>query len=735
MKGPPPDVRGCFRFGPFEADGHTGELRKFGVRVKLQSQPFTLLVALLEAPGELLTREDLCRLIWGSETVVDFDRSLSTAINKVRDALGDSADNPRYIETLARRGYRFIAPVQVVDRADRPSAEEPSQPAPEPPPAAPVPVTAEHDFRPAPVPAKSWRTPAVWVALAIFALAAVYASATWLVSGSRGNPVAIRKVTSSSRIYPGDIGLERFAGVVTDGVRVFYSEVRDQRIVLVQTAIGVGEPQRIDLPPEIQRPAPADISADGSRLLVRGVTWSELEQQLWTVPSTGGTARKIPGAVGHDGAWTRSGDAVIVASGRDLTLVPVGSGTPRKLASLPGRAYWIRYSPEGSHLRFTILDPRTRLGSIWEVAADGSGLRRLPLSSAAGESQCCGNWTPDGRYFVYQSSTRDATNIAAVRESQSWWSGSPRPVPVTAGPLQYLTPVPVQNAGTILAIGAQTRQELLRFDSKTNQLVRFLPQLSGALRAELSRDGKLVAWVNQSDGSLWRSNTDGSRGVQLTSKPLQIRGIRWSPDSSKVAFMAREPGQPWRIHIASADGSGVRLLHNEEGNQADPEWSPDGGSMAYGRPPNYMSDDNTAKAIYVVNLKTNHVARLAGSDGYFSPRWSPDGRYIAAMPLDQRRLVVFDRSSGARTDIAVRSVHNPKWTPDSRYLYFQAFLEDEKPVCRVSLDTREVELVTDFRNINPGDTVDFYGLAPGNLPVVSMRFFTADIFAIHHQGL
>jgi DNA-binding winged helix-turn-helix (wHTH) protein len=106
MSDPPP-----VRFGAFELDLRTGELRKHGIR-KIQDQPFQVLQALVERPGELVTREELQRRSWGEDTFVDFDQSLNRAVNKVREALGDSAENPRYIETLARRGYRFIAPVE-----------------------------------------------------------------------------------------------------------------------------------------------------------------------------------------------------------------------------------------------------------------------------------------------------------------------------------------------------------------------------------------------------------------------------------------------------------------------------------------------------------------------------------------------------------------------------------------------------------------------------------------------
>ena len=116
MPVPPPDSR-IIRFGVFELDPKAGELRKNGIRLRLQGQPFQILLLLVERSGEVVTREELQQKLWPSDTFVDFDHSLNTAINKVREALGDSASNPRFVETLARRGYRFIAPVQAENSA------------------------------------------------------------------------------------------------------------------------------------------------------------------------------------------------------------------------------------------------------------------------------------------------------------------------------------------------------------------------------------------------------------------------------------------------------------------------------------------------------------------------------------------------------------------------------------------------------------------------------------------
>jgi cholera toxin transcriptional activator len=120
MTAPQPARR--YRFGVFEADAATGELRRQGVRVKLNAQPFQVLFMLLERPGELLTREEISQALWPDGTFVDYEHGVNSAVNRIREALGDPASNPRFVETLARRGYRFVAPVERVDLGEVPSS-------------------------------------------------------------------------------------------------------------------------------------------------------------------------------------------------------------------------------------------------------------------------------------------------------------------------------------------------------------------------------------------------------------------------------------------------------------------------------------------------------------------------------------------------------------------------------------------------------------------------------------
>jgi len=130
-----------YRFGPFEADERTGELRRQGRRLPVPSQPLQVLLLLLSRPGGLVTRAELQQAIWPEGTFVDFDHSLNTAINKIRDALGDSAASPKFVETLAKRGYRFIAPVEVIDAAAGPQTSGTTAPPP-----APTPPAAGESF-------------------------------------------------------------------------------------------------------------------------------------------------------------------------------------------------------------------------------------------------------------------------------------------------------------------------------------------------------------------------------------------------------------------------------------------------------------------------------------------------------------------------------------------------------------------------------------------------------------
>lgn len=716
-----PTQWGRIRFGVFETDLRAGELRKCGIRIKLQSQPFKLLAILLSHPGEIVTREELQQQIWGSETVVNFDHSLGTAVNKVREALGDSAEHPHYIETLAKRGYRFIAPVELLDFADSSARTKTVL--------APV-VTAGPSEA-------AVRERGRFRFNAIFRRAAVLvAVAAILISGIRlwesmgaGRPTLLpfTQVTASDSIFPGDVGVERFPALLTDGSRIYFSRIEDGKVALAYATISGGDAHSLVTPPEIGAPRLADISPDGSKLLVFGEIFSELERSIWVVPSAGGAARKIVSGLGHDGTWMPDGNTVLYASGRDILITPRDGQVARVLTSVPGRAFWLRCAPDGSRVRFTVIDSATRATSLWEFTFADKKLRPLLKGWSNRSSECCGNWTPDGKYFVFQSNRAEGSNIWILPEKS--WFGAPSPTQLTAGPLNFIGPVPARHGSQILFTGAHKRSQLRRYDAGTRQFVPYLRQISMAGRTEFSRDGSRVAWISTSDGGLWQGDLDGSQRLQLTSRPMRVFMMRWSPDARSIAFMGKEPGKTWKIYLVSTDGGQPQIIADEARSQADPDWSPDGKMIVYGRSSEYMAEESTPKSIQMVDLATRQVSPVPGSEGLFSPRWSRDGRYLVAMPLDQRKLMLFDLDAKKWTELASGSFNNPVWSKDGKYLYYQSY-DEGAPIRRIRVDNGRVDEIADFRDLPPDTTVGYWGITSEDAPFVSFHFLTADIYSV-----
>jgi Tol biopolymer transport system component len=248
-------------------------------------------------------------------------------------------------------------------------------------------------------------------------------------------------------------------------------------------------------------------------------------------------------------------------------------------------------------------------------------------------------------------------------------------------------------------------------------------------RTEFSRDGTRVAWISTSDGSLWQSRLDGSQRLQLTARPMRVFMMRWSPDSRSIAFMGKEPDKTWKIYSISTEGGQPQIVSEESRSQADPDWSPDGKLIVFGRSSEFMAEDSTPKSIQIVDLATRRVSTVTGSDGFFSPRWSPDGRYLVAMPLDQRKLMIFDMAARKWSELASGTFNNPVWSKDGKYIYYQSY-DEGNPICRIQVAGGRVEEITDFRDLQPGATVGYWGIGLEDAPIVSFHFLTADIYSV-----
>jgi len=699
------------QFGLFEADLQAGELHRSGIRIRLQGQPFKLLAVLLEHPGEVVSREMLQHQLWGADTTVDFDHSLGIAVNKLREALGDHAENPRFVETLAKRGYRFIAPVNKVEPPGALSSAESSL-------AHPVALLREGKD-----------TPWIWMAAALACICLGLGLVLLLRTPSRV-PYRVVQVTYSGHLLTNDPEVESFSSSASDGTRLYFSLVDSASPSLAVALAANGEISHLRLPSEIGAPLIGSLSPDGSKLLVHSHLQADPEQPIWIVPTLSGDARRVPGMMAHDATWMPDGRALLVAKGNELIIVGADGSDPHKLVTTQGLAFWLRWSPDGRRLSFTLRDPRRQTTELWEVAADGSNPHPLLPGWSQPASECCGSWTADGMNFVFQSEHNGHKDIWALPK-RIWPLKEGKPRQITNGPLDYEAPSTSPGSHRINFIGADGQIELLHVLPKSSAFVPLDHNLSVAALAEYSPDGQWVAWLNASDSSLWRSKADGSERIELTTPPLRIFSMKWSPDNKRLALMAEEPGKPWKIYLLDAEGGKPTPLLNEDRNEADPDWSAGGQTIVFGRLPDRM-DSSQPKAIYSLNLQTHIVTEIPGSAGLFSPRLSPDGHYIAAMRLDQRALLLFDRSNGKWTTLTTHGVGDPTWSHDGRYLFFQDYLEEGKPIYRMDVPAGTAELEATIDNLRPIAATDFrlIGLAPGDLPLVSAHTSTVNLYSV-----
>jgi Tol biopolymer transport system component len=256
--------------------------------------------------------------------------------------------------------------------------------------------------------------------------------------------------------------------------------------------------------------------------------------------------------------------------------------------------------------------------------------------------------------------------------------------------------------------------------------------LNSAALVAYSPDSQWVAWLNTSDGSLWRSRADGSQRIELTTPPLRIFSMRWSPDDKRLALMAEEPGKPWKLYLLDAEGGKPVPLLNEERNEADPNWSADGKTLVFGRLPDRMDSERQPKAIYLIDMESRKVTEVPGSTGLFSPRLSPDGRSIIAIRLDQHLLMLFDRATERWTTLTTHGVGDPFWSHDGKFVYFQDFLETGKPIYRAAVPGGRVEPVATIADLRPITVTDYrlIGLAPGDLPMVSAHTSTVNLYKV-----
>jgi serine/threonine protein kinase/Tol biopolymer transport system component len=513
--------------------------------------------------------------------------------------------------------------------------------------------------------------------------------------------------------------------VLTDGPRLYVQESVHGRFVVAQVSASGGDTVTMPLP--FPNTALDNLSPDKSELVVGSFTGSEIDQPLYAVPTLGGSPRRLSHLPGEDAVWMSNGD-LLVARGVELTVVG-HDGSSRTLVTFTSpdsSAYWLRWSPDHKVLRFT--QARLESSLLGEISADGKTYRRLLENWHPGDDLSSGNWTPDGKVFVFQTQHNwGRADLWAIREKADFFHKvNPEPVQLTSGPLNFYSPQPSTDGKKIYAIGEQPRAELVRYDAKTGQ---FLPYLGGisASHVAISPDGKWVSYVSYPESDLWRCRIDGSDKLQLTSKPLAVLLSAWSPDGTTIAVSGSEPGTPVRLYLVAVEGGALRELQATKHNAASVSWFRDGKSILFND--QHYPGASTAR---FVDLKTLTTTAVPNSDNLIHPILSPDGAYIAATTLDGDKLLLFDFAAQKWSELAKTAIGYFTWSSDSKFVYFDNGFNPDQAVFRVHISDHELEQVAnlkDFRRVvMPWDT--WFGLTPDGSPLLMRDIGTQEVYAL-----
>ncbi len=581
------NVRERVRFGPFVADVHTHELWKEGVRIRLIGQPFEILSVLLSKPGKLVTREELRSRLWPADTFVDFNHGLNAAMNKLREALCDSAENPRYIETLPRRGYRFIANVEQVDSSDNLAPATLRQPSshrfqttladiqlPEPDTTALINnFSSETNVEQS----TAFRGYRVWLrVLAFLALGSVlFVFAIWFVTRQSRSPRVARNPVNPPVALTDLADPTSDPAFSPDGTRVAF---RRQGYTPANSGIFVktiSNQQVVQLTKTSADCCPA-WAPDGKTIAFS--RFSNSDHEIYVVGANGGGLRKLY----TTSAGPRHGELDWSPDGNYLAFVgesPEGTSsifllskdsTARRITEPTplNRDWGPTFSPDGQSLAFVRTHETGLPENIMEMPAAG-GESRIVVSFYNGILGPPA-WTRDGQYIVFASGggLLRALVFGGDRITRIDEAGSAVMHPATARNGHGLAYQAVSEAFSVWELnlnhGNPISHGLIVSESGRNE------------GAQISPDGKKIAFMSSRSGNmeLWISDRDGSNPYQVTT----MNGIgtpHWSPDSRSIAF---DVG--WRqrgvVFVADVPGGVPRPIAQGDSDNLVPNWSRDG---------------------------------------------------------------------------------------------------------------------------------------------------------------
>ena len=564
------------RFGTYEVDLRLGELRKNGKRVKLTGQPFQILVILLEHPGDLVTREQLQQRLWTSDTFVDFDSGLNAAINRVREALGDSAENPRFVETLPRRGYRFIAPIKIDSRptsATLPAAESNVSPSQTITGQGALPASEASERRPV---SRRLLIGGVFM-LAVLAVAvALLSRLSRRSSGWDFQAMKISRVTQS--------GNATNVAISPDGRYVVYVLREGEKQSLNVRQVATGSDVQI-LPPDEVVIWSLTFSPDANYIdFVRGEKPDFTDTHLYRMPVLGGTPYlAMQGGVDFGSSYSPDGRQFaflrVANSGPgtvDVLIAKADGSNQRVVATRPYRDadIGVAWSPDGKTVAFTTSEATKKLrSSLWAISvADGSVREIYSIPDTIGRPR----WLPDGSGLL-----APIGNAGQAFRGQLWFISYPR------GEARRLT----------------------------NDLMDY--QLCCL---DLTPDGKtLVDTELATVSNLWLAPVaNTAKAKQITTKEFAVGGFSWMPDG-RIIFAS----QDGNLYAVNQDGSGRIRLTPDDSSNWDPSVCGDGRYIVY------AAYREQKRGIWRMSADGSNPIRIADETFAIRPQCSPDGKWVA----------------------------------------------------------------------------------------------------------